>query len=1207
MASPLLTAGIVDAPRATASGVASPAARSFDQPTSSPKIGSQQRIPEGKRRAEAVAEECHSGGTTLHVPTPFEATVSQSVSSVSSSTMPSSDGISLPRKRRSTVHSSTALADKWLSPFVAQHLDPLASELPDVEIRRIAQTLLLLSLYGGPDKVNGLDKMVIAWGASIKVYDLEISEAHDLVDDSTWSDVRHDLRDGKFDSAGIASPCSTFSAGRKNDGGPRPLRGEHPPDIYGFKYLTPKEKEQVRIGTCCAFRGFEAANFMLDQNKTFWHETPRQQPGKPSLYKLPEGIKLSKRDGVSTKTFVQCPLGSPTTKPTDLMSAGIDTSKFPTVCTHEPRWWVLPWCKSYHWGAHPLLQGRQWMIPSESWTPEMWQWHEPSGPYISRSAAAYPDGMNQLIADTWVAGCAAAKLRLTQSSSMVRTGYWSNKLVASHLTQSQAPQCGARTQLPQVAAAAEAGPSLLSDHGDNRFHDGHSWNGNVRHTGTPAVTQHTPLRPQPEVAQDPLYNPTTCVGGLVDAWKSVQRVPGHFAVGQAMGNIMQDFFDANPAVEQELFAAIGKDDVDPHRMDTIVADLRDSIAKSLSDDGKLIDQTPVSTELYDTNIRAFMLFAWLSKANDPGLSICRWLWEGAPAGLEQDFACLDGLFPRVDASDTEYQPDELFTDFDEFINYQGVESDDAVSEVLKGYCDKGYFKTFDSIDEAQAWLGQRPILTKVGAVKKTKVNPVTGTEKIKTRIIVDSKQAKTSLASKRTHKSNLPTATGASRGFLGLMANSSYHPHRAGIEFFVIDISDAFWLIPLMHKERKYFVIKYRGKYMVFLRTAQGSRGAPLTWAAVASLLCRCAQSLFMTSSSQAARLQTYVDDPILGVQGTPAERRRMVVKFIAFFLVMGVRLAFDKAQLNHTVLWVGVTLRVRAWEIDATVPQEKLTDLEAIIVEMMSSNVVAVKPLRSFAGKCTNIATLVYAWRPFLNQIWAALSQHDTELSRAPTQCVWTKQIVNSLTWLLAFIRGQQGSITRTFSYNSCFGITAPVVITTDASIYGYGAWISLAGRPIAWFSESISAEDEAVLGHKHGENEGQQGFEAMALLLAVRVWAPIWQSSRVSLSLRNDNVGALTVFSSLKGKSCPMNAVAREFALDMAQSAYEPSLIQHLPGVTNKVADVLSRRCDPKYADTWSVPQYLTSNGAKKVSLPPRLSAWWKARSPPGYTTKE
>ena len=97
----------------------------------------------------------------------------------------------------------------------------------------------MLSLFGGPDKPDGLDKEVIEWGASITVYDMEISESHDLVDEGVWEEIRSDLSNGKYDGAGIASPCSTFSAGRKYDGGPRPLRGEKPPDIYGYKHLTP--------------------------------------------------------------------------------------------------------------------------------------------------------------------------------------------------------------------------------------------------------------------------------------------------------------------------------------------------------------------------------------------------------------------------------------------------------------------------------------------------------------------------------------------------------------------------------------------------------------------------------------------------------------------------------------------------------------------------------------------------------------------------------------------------------------------------------------------------------------------------------------------------------------------------------------------------------------------------------------------------------
>ncbi len=48
--------------------------------------------------------------------------------------------------------------------------------------------------------------------------------------------------------------------------------------------------------------------------------------------------------------------------------------------------------------------------------------------------------------------------------------------------------------------------------------------------------------------------------------------------------------------------------------------------------------------------------------------------------------------------------------------------------------------------------------------------------------------------------------------------------------------------------------------------------------------------------------------------------------------------------------------------------------------------------------------------------------------------------------------------------------------------------------------------------LGYKAGTNLGQQAWEALAILVAVREWRPVWMHGRVSLAIRSDNVGALT-----------------------------------------------------------------------------------------------
>ena len=217
-----------------------------------------------------------------------------------------------------------------------------------------------------------------------------------------------------------------------------------------------------------------------------------------------------------------------------------------------------------------------------------------------------------------------------------------------------------------------------------------------------------------------------------------------------------------------------------------------------------------------------------------------------------------------------------------------------------------------------------------------------------------------------------------------------------------------------------------------------------------------------------------------------------------------------------------------------------------------------------------------------------------------ASANCVWVKQIQWTLTWLRAFITHQRGTVRRTFTFEASFGNMISIEVTTDASIYGYGGWISVDNKPLQWFSEDISSTDEMVLGHKAGDSHGQQAFEAMALLLAIRTWSHLWRSKKVRLKLRSDNMGALTVFSACKGASGAMNAVAREYALDAAEGAHEPEIVAHLPGVANSTADVLSRRNDPKYKGSWKPPSFLAQ--AVRVHLPKRPLGWWRARVAPG-----
>ena len=81
------------------------------------------------------------------------------------------------------------------------------------------------------------------------------------------------------------------------------------------------------------------------------------------------------------------------------------------------------------------------------------------------------------------------------------------------------------------------------------------------------------------------------------------------------------------------------------------------------------------------------------------------------------------------------------------------------------------------------------------------------------------------------------------------------------------------------------------------------------------------------------------------------------------------------------------------------------------------------------------------------------------------------------------------------------------------------------------------------------------------MFMLVALRLWAPVWMNRRIKLGVRSDNVTALTTLLKFKASGEAPSIIARELALDVAGGVYVPSVIEHLPGVANTIIDVLSR----------------------------------------------
>ena len=279
--------------------------------------------------------------------------------------------------------------------------------------------------------------------------------------------------------------------------------------------------------------------------------------------------------------------------------------------------------------------------------------------------------------------------------------------------------------------------------------------------------------------------------------------------------------------------------------------------------------------------------------------------------------------------------------------------------------------------------------------------------------------------------------------------------------------------------------------------------------------------------------------------------------------------------------------------EIIVEVTEAKVYEIQQLIEQALGGNVIPVKSLRTLIGKCMSIASVIYVWKPFIQELYAAL--HGP--TQAPAGCVWVKQIRPALVWLMAFLKAEAGAIRRQYSVHQFRPPVIRIQITWDASPYGMGAFLTVDGQIRQHFAIPISAEDETILQVKSGGCEAQQLWECLAGLIAMRLWSPFWKQTRVHLHLRGDNISSLILFSTLKTQSRQLATIAREFALDLGTACFKPEVAQHVPGIANVVADSLSRKFEPgkPYVHHPSLAN------SEEVVPPPRPISWWKSMNGP------
>ena len=242
--------------------------------------------------------------------------------------------------------------------------------------------------------------------------------------------------------------------------------------------------------------------------------------------------------------------------------------------------------------------------------------------------------------------------------------------------------------------------------------------------------------------------------------------------------------------------------------------------------------------------------------------------------------------------------------------------------LLKEQVDAGFAYLFRDMEHAKEVLGDMVHPAPLGNIEKVKEDG-----SIKDRLIQDQTANFVNMAVRLPERQVLPRGVDHGRDLAELAENVA---ENEVVQTLVLDFRDAFMSLAIHPAERRFncahateMIERDRpalfeeevasGKFVVWRVLGFGGRPNPLVFSRAASFACRVAQGLLGREREQGlaeARLQLYVDDPVLSVKGTPDECTLSIDLVIMLWLALGIPLSWKKGELfmnGAAHRWIGI------------------------------------------------------------------------------------------------------------------------------------------------------------------------------------------------------------------------------------------------------------------------------------------------------------
>ena len=199
----------------------------------------------------------------------------------------------------------------------------------------------------------------------------------------------------------------------------------------------------------------------------------------------------------------------------------------------------------------------------------------------------------------------------------------------------------------------------------------------------------------------------------------------------------------------------------------------------------------------------------------------------------------------------------------------------------------------------------------------------------KYRLILDCRVSGSNDAARRVERVLLPKCWDIIRD---IMALKKVCGDSEEVLLFVLDFKDAFYMLPLLDRERQYFSAYHDGAWYVWERVAQGSVNGPNAFGRLSALVGRLSQSLFGDSE---ARINIYTDDPCTVLRGSRREIRSNITMLTLLWRVLGWSLSYHKGQWGKVVDWIGFHLAITPSSVEATIKEGFMNDYRKMVGDL--------------------------------------------------------------------------------------------------------------------------------------------------------------------------------------------------------------------------------------------------------------------------------